>query len=500
MDAMSSVVAATEQPSAADLWTILFANACEKGTLPYWHLCLSGMVSRGFKDSVDLALRLLRTLSFDGDDDRQCTGKDVLRALGRVCSENLRFLDFRNCSKISHEHMALILALVREECPGAKRINLEGCRPIAVLCAVALRAKEVFGTASPRELYASITGACDGERCAFAQLLAQLSDGSGGPQLEVSQDLELEGESSILCMVARLGSAWVMALVLSVVFGEGKVRFDVKKADRHGKTPMHYATARGDIDMCHLLKDVGANVNEACRQGNTPLLIACAAGHLALVQLLVSWGADVRAVRQDGAGLMALALHSQRTDMIEFAMQYDPRPDGHIVSHGDSGGSPCAEAYRSLDNVDRWLLAGVAPRALVLEIGGLMTLPGVDTGTKERLARVRACLDRHHGFLKDTWAWPVARCFEQLFMQEFGAPDVHGKVAGAAGSGEEKHLIECRNKEQPPRSCFSIPGGAEIRSVAFSPDGRLLARAEGNTVMLCCATSAIELRRLCGHR
>jgi hypothetical protein len=572
---MSSVVAA-KQPSASDLWTILFANACEKGTLPYWHLCLSGMVSRGFKASVRDALRLLHTLSFE----RQCTGGDVMRALGRVSSKNLRFLDFRNCSKISHEHMELILALVREECPGLKRINLEGCRPIAVLCAVALRAKEVFGTASPCELYASIMGLCDGERCALPLLLGQLS-GPGaqfelGPEFEAQAADEADDEvfsdyeddnSSILFMVARLGSAWVMALVLSVKFGEGEVRFDVNSADRHGKRPMHYATDRDDMEMCHLLKDAGADVDEADEQGRTPLLMACqagnlalaamlkdgggnvneadwkgntpllmacqagnlalaamlkdagadvdkadglgstplliafATGHLALAQSLVSWGADVRAVRQDGAGLTALALHSQRTDMIEFALKHDPRPDGHIVSHGGSVGSACAEAYLSPDKIAPWLLAGVALRAIVLEIGALMTLPDVDTGIKERLARVRACLDRHHCVLNDTSAWPVAHCIQQLFMQEFGAPDEHNKGAGAAGSGEEKYLIECRNKEElPMSSCFSIPGRGLISSVAFSPDGRLLARAEGNTVVLCCATSAIELRRLCGHR
>ena len=334
-------------------------------------------------------------------------------------------------------------------------------------------------------------------------------------------------------MVARLGSAWVMALVLRVKFGEGEVRFDVNSADRHGKTPMHYATARGDIEMCHLLKDAGADVDEADEQGRTPLLMACqagnlalaamlkdagadvdqadglgstplliafAAGHLALAQSLVSWGADVRAVRQDGAGLTALALHSQRTDMIEFALKHDPRPDGHIVSHGGSVGSACAEAYLSPDKIAPWLHAGVAPRTLVLEIGALMTLPDVDTGIKERLARVRACLDRHHCVLNDTSAWPVAHCIQQLFMHEFGAPDEHNKGAGAAGSGEEKYLIECRNKEElPMSSCFSIPGRGPISSVAFSPDGRLLARAEGNTVVVCCVTSAIELRRLCGH-
>jgi hypothetical protein len=488
-------------------WTTVFANACQKDTLLYRHLCLCSIVSRGFKADVGESLRLLRTLFCHGDDGRQCTGEDVLRALARVSSQNLLILDFRNCFKISHQHMALILALVREQCPQLKRINLEGCRPTAVLCAVALRANEVFGTASPRELYFSIKEACHGERCAFAKLLGQLSEGPGA-QLEIDPEFEpqaadedAEGESSILFTVARLGSAWVMALVLSVVFGEGKVRFECHERDRHGKTTMHYATAGGDTDLCHLLKDAGADVNEADARGCTPLLSACAACDLALAQSLVSWGANVRAVRQDGAGVMALALHSQRTDMIKFAVQHDPRPDGDMVSHGGSGGSACAKAYLSPHNIARWLLAGSAPHTLVLEIGALMTLPDVDTGIKERLARVRSCLDRHLYFLEDTSAWPVAHCIEQLFMQEFGALGEHDKGAGAAGSGDEKHLIECRNKEELTRSfCFSITGQNAIRSVAISPDGRVLARADGFTVVLCCATSAIELHALCGHR
>jgi hypothetical protein len=303
--------------------------------------------------------------------------------------------------------VSLILALVPEECPGLKRINLEGCRPTAVMCAVALRAKEVFGAAPPRELYASITGACDGKRCALSLLLEQLLKGPGanleidpefGPQ---AADEDVEGESSILLMVARLGSAWVMALVLSV----GKVRFECHEQDRHMKTPMHYATARGDTDLCHVLLAAGTDVNKADARGSTPLLMACqagnlelaamlkdaggdvnkadaqgstprlsayAAGDLALAQSLVSWGAEVRAVGQDGAGLMALAWHSQRTHMIKFAMQHDPRHDGHIVSHGGSCGSACAKAYLSPHNISRWLLAGSAPRTLVLEIGALM--------------------------------------------------------------------------------------------------------------------------------
>ena len=90
---INDVVAVTAHPFARNWWTILFANACEKDTLRYRQLLLSGMVSRGFKASVGESIRLLRTLSFDGDDERQCTGEDVLRARGRV-SSRLSFLAF----------------------------------------------------------------------------------------------------------------------------------------------------------------------------------------------------------------------------------------------------------------------------------------------------------------------------------------------------------------------------------------------------------------------
>ena len=75
-------------------------------------------------------------------------------------------------------------------------------------------------------------------------LLEQLSEGPGA-QLEIhpkfepqAADEDVEGESSILFIIARLGSAWVMALVLSVVFGEGDVRFDVNNADAQGNAPL----------------------------------------------------------------------------------------------------------------------------------------------------------------------------------------------------------------------------------------------------------------------
>ena len=206
--------------------------------------------------------------------------------------------------------------------------------------------------------------------------------------------------------------------------------------DRHMKTPMHYATARGDTDLCHVLlaagtdlnkadardstpllmacqagnialaatlKDAGADVNRADAQYSTPLLSAHPAGDLALAQLLVSWGANVRAVRQVGAWIIALAWHSQRTDMIKFAMQHGPRHDGHIVLHGGSGGSARVKAYLSPYNISRWLFAGSAPRTLVLKLGALVTRHECASGDAARCRYWHQRAARSHARARRCW-------------------------------------------------------------------------------------------------
>jgi hypothetical protein len=161
--------------------------------------------------------------------------------------------------------------------------------------------------------------------------------------------------------------------------------------------------------------DAGADVNAADRKGETPLLSALTAGSLALARLVVSRGGNAEAVRQDGLGVVALAL---RTGMINFAMEHGPR---RIATLADSTASTLVQAYLSLTTMREWLLARVAPRTLALEVGALMTLPGVDAGTKTRLDEVRAFLNHHEKLLEDPSSWPVAHCIEQLVLQWPGA-------------------------------------------------------------------------------
>ena len=226
--------------------------------------------------------------------------------------------------------------------------------------------------------------------------------------------------------------------------------------------------------------------------GRTPLLAALASGNLELAELLVSWGADVKAQRRDGAGLIALAIHSKRPDSISFALHHGPE---RIASQSTFDACAWAQAYTTPRNIQLWLLAGASPRTLALEIGALLLHPKVDAG---RLDDMRALLHRHKKLLQDTAKWPVPHVVEQLAAQDLGA-SVQQDATDGSGEGMCR-LIECITLVKAPACRWSIEGDDAVRSVAFSPDMLKLARGEGNDAIVCCAVSGLEFRRLVGHR
>ena len=216
----------------------------------------------------------------------------------------------------------------------------------------------------------------------------------------------------------------------------------------------------------------------------------------------MSWGANVKAQRRDGAGLIALAIHSKRPDSISFVLHHGP---DRIASQ--STFDALAQAYASLCNTamaSRWCV----PRTLSLEIGALATLllhPKVDAG---RLDDMRVLLHLHKELLQDTAKWPVPHVVEQLAAQDLGTSVQHDATDG---SGEGMcRLIECITPSSATgeygrlvnaKACrWSIEGDSAVRSVAFSPDMLKLARGEGNETVVCCAVSGLEFRRLVGHR
>ena len=491
----------TVAPSGCKTWVdICFEHLCLQGLVDFVCLIRWCRVSREWMDALKRALRLMQQVSFP----EGVTGEDALRALGLVAGGNVRFLRMRQCRNLNPGDIEEILHRLHATCLAVMEVDVTGCRDDVILRALSVRTISMFG-GSPLDVRAQLMGLAQGSaRCplpAFLDALELLP-----PRLvfgrefapDDGQFLKLAAEACIASRGCNATSVAELALLLGLAFpgsnpGETRV-FDCNKPDPHGNTALLLACKAGSLELATMLKDAGAVVSVANNQGETPLLSALAAGNLELATVLLSWGADVKAERRDGAGLIALAIHSKRPDSISFALRHGPEL---IASQSTFDARAWSQAYASLFNIKRWLLAGASPRTLALEIGALLTYPEADAGMVKRLDDLRALLHRHKDFLQDTAKWPVPHVVEQLAAQDRGAFVQHDETGG---SGEGMcRLIECITPSSDTGCRWSIQGDSGVTSVAFSPDMLKLARGEGNEAVVCCAVSGLEFRRLVGH-
>ena len=519
-------------PSGCKTWVdICFAHLCDQGLVDFVFLIRWCRVSREWMDALKRAVRLMQQVSLPGG----VTGEEALRALGLVAGGNVRFLRLRQCRNLIPGDIEEILHRLQATCLAVMEVDVTGCRNDVILRALSVRTISMVG-GSPLDVPAQLKGLAPGSaHCplpAFLNALEPLS-----PRLVFGQEFAPDDEEFLklaakACIACTATSVAELALLLCLAFpgrnpGETRV-FDCNKRGPRGDTALmlacragllvlatmlmdagaHVSVANkqddtafllackaGNLELATRLKDAGANVSVGNKQGETPLLAAVTIGNLELAELLVSWGADVKAQRRDGAGLIALAIHSKRPDSISFALRHGPK---RIASQSTFDVRALAQAYASPRNIQRWLLAGASPRTLALEIGALLTYPEADAGIVKRLDDLRALLHRHKDFLQDTAKWPVPHVVEQLAAQDRGAFVQHDETGG---SGEGMcRLIECITPSSDTGCRWSIQGDWEVKSMAFSPDMLKLARGEGNEAVVCCAVSGLEFRRLVGHR
>jgi ankyrin repeat protein len=89
-----------------------------------------------------------------------------------------------------------------------------------------------------------------------------------------------------------------------------------------GFSPLQYAAYKGDVELCRLLLDHGANVNEMVIEpgwpghGRTPLHWAVMGGHVEVVRLLLSRGAKVNIKDEDGKTALDLAREKRDREII----------------------------------------------------------------------------------------------------------------------------------------------------------------------------------------
>jgi hypothetical protein len=273
----------------------------------------------------------------------------------------------------------------------------------------------------------------------------------------------------------------------------------VNSANKRDDTPLLVACGAGKLELAEMLIAAGAEVNSANRQGDTPLLAAFGAGKLELAEMLVSNGANVNAVRGDGAGLLSLAIVSQQSEMLKFALTRGPERLPHQDSMSDCDFTKAfAESYFDPVRIEAWLRTGASPLGLAGEVGALMTSWALESSTKNRLEDVRAFIFHNLDMLQDPSKWPVKHTVQQLVSQEADA--VFGENADCDKAAGESRYITLINKREK-HLCRSIHRAqSAVNAVCYSPDGSKLARAEGSEVVVCDASTGFVQKTLCGHR
>lgn len=92
----------------------------------------------------------------------------------------------------------------------------------------------------------------------------------------------------------------------------------VNAKDRNGKTRLHIAANRGDIQTVKLLIEAGADVNATDRFGDTALHNAANMGHIKVVKLLIDAGADINIKNINDSKAVD---HSKRKDISRLLKQ-----------------------------------------------------------------------------------------------------------------------------------------------------------------------------------
>ena len=129
----------------------------------------------------------------------------------------------------------------------------------------------------------------------------------------------------IFALIAYNHIIGVIALIQS---DPGAVRVRIPRKEQYNKTPLHYASYFGHVEICRHLLDHGAEVDSRDSLGRTPLHYSCQFGHVEVTRLLLSRGADVAAVDNRLFTPLHLAAVTGHSDCVAALLKY--RPDIHM--------------------------------------------------------------------------------------------------------------------------------------------------------------------------
>ena len=105
----------------------------------------------------------------------------------------------------------------------------------------------------------------------------------------------------------------------------------INAVDIFGRTPLHQAAAKGDLDMILILINFGADVNAKTISGETPLMKAISFYHVQATKLLLRFGADPDMVNTvTGKDCLTQAYESRNDDIINIVKSFKDKYSGMI--------------------------------------------------------------------------------------------------------------------------------------------------------------------------
>ena len=96
---------------------------------------------------------------------------------------------------------------------------------------------------------------------------------------------------------------------------------DVNARNQDGITPLHWAIAKGDVEIVRVLLASGADINVTDAEGITPLHWVAYKGYEVIVKVLVIAGADIKATDNNGSTVLDYAAQGGYTGRVEKAIE-----------------------------------------------------------------------------------------------------------------------------------------------------------------------------------
>uniref|UniRef100_A0AAY4CPP0 Protein TANC2 n=1 Tax=Denticeps clupeoides TaxID=299321 RepID=A0AAY4CPP0_9TELE len=100
-----------------------------------------------------------------------------------------------------------------------------------------------------------------------------------------------------------------------------------------GETALTAAAGRGQLEVCQLLLELGADVAQPSRRGVVPLFSCAREGHWQIVDLLLTHGSDANLVDKQGRTPLMMAASEGHVDTVEYLLA-----QGAATDHTDKNG------------------------------------------------------------------------------------------------------------------------------------------------------------------